>query len=406
MRDFESLATKFSLVIAPMQLIQLLADSQERVACLACAVDSMLPGARAAFAIVEDMPTLPPARAPPPLPDVRQIEGWIYSSLPLEPVARPGLDPAAPPAPDGRPRRQHERGAERDRARDALRRDARGRGLERRPAAAPGAARSPRPKPTSAPPSSSSRRRPDGASLPRPLPRADEHLRRPRQHPLPAAALRVARDRLRPRRRRPRRGASTPPPTTSSTSAAARTATSARSPPTWSRASARRWPRRPRTAPSCSPSAAATSCSASSYQLDEREPAGLGLVDLETVRSPGPRLIGNVAIEVDLGGGPRTVAGFENHGGRTHLGAGRDAAGQGAQGLRQQRRGRLRGRAPRQPDRHLPARPAAAQERLARRPPDRACARAPLRRPARSWSRSTTARARRPRVRPAGARSA
>jgi CobQ-like glutamine amidotransferase family enzyme len=60
-----------------------------------------------------------------------------------------------------------------------------------------------------------------------------------------------------------------------------------------------------------------------SYQLGEERLPGLGLVDIETVRSSGPRLIGNVAIEVDLGGdGPRTLAGFENHGGRTHLGAG------------------------------------------------------------------------------------
>jgi CobQ-like glutamine amidotransferase family enzyme len=58
-----------------------------------------------------------------------------------------------------------------------------------------------------------------------------------------------------------------------------------------------------------------------SYQLDQDRLPGLGLVDLETVRKPGPRLIGNVAIEVDLGAGPRTVAGFENHGGRTYLGA-------------------------------------------------------------------------------------
>jgi CobQ-like glutamine amidotransferase family enzyme len=58
----------------------------------------------------------------------------------------------------------------------------------------------------------------------------------------------------------------------------------------------------------------------SSYQLDSESLPGLGLVDLETVRSPGPRLIGNVAIEVDLGSGPQTLAGFENHGGRTHLG--------------------------------------------------------------------------------------
>ncbi|HVQ58987.1 MAG TPA: glutamine amidotransferase [Solirubrobacterales bacterium] len=58
-----------------------------------------------------------------------------------------------------------------------------------------------------------------------------------------------------------------------------------------------------------------------SYQLGEEKLPGLGLADLETVREPGERLIGNVAIEVDLGTGPRTLAGFENHGGRTYLGA-------------------------------------------------------------------------------------
>ncbi|HEV7562859.1 MAG TPA: glutamine amidotransferase [Solirubrobacterales bacterium] len=59
-----------------------------------------------------------------------------------------------------------------------------------------------------------------------------------------------------------------------------------------------------------------------SYQLGEEKLPGLGLADLETVREPGPRLIGNIAIEVDLGTGPRLLAGFENHGGRTYLGAG------------------------------------------------------------------------------------
>jgi lipid II isoglutaminyl synthase (glutamine-hydrolysing) len=59
-----------------------------------------------------------------------------------------------------------------------------------------------------------------------------------------------------------------------------------------------------------------------SYQLDRERLPGLGLVDLETVREEGPRLIGNVAIEVDLGDGPRVLAGFENHAGRTRLGPG------------------------------------------------------------------------------------
>jgi len=59
-----------------------------------------------------------------------------------------------------------------------------------------------------------------------------------------------------------------------------------------------------------------------SYQLGEEKLPGLGIADLETVREPGPRLIGNVTIEAELGGAPRTIAGFENHGGRTYLGAG------------------------------------------------------------------------------------
>ncbi len=57
-----------------------------------------------------------------------------------------------------------------------------------------------------------------------------------------------------------------------------------------------------------------------SYQLGEERIPGLGLANLETVREPGPRLIGNVEIEVDFGEGPRELAGFENHGGRTRLG--------------------------------------------------------------------------------------
>ena len=58
-----------------------------------------------------------------------------------------------------------------------------------------------------------------------------------------------------------------------------------------------------------------------SYQLGERTIPGVGLVGLETVREAGRRLIGNCAIEADLGTGARVIAGFENHGGRTYLDA-------------------------------------------------------------------------------------
>ena len=58
-----------------------------------------------------------------------------------------------------------------------------------------------------------------------------------------------------------------------------------------------------------------------SYQMGDEELPGIGLLDLRTVREEGPRLIGNCAIEADLGTGVRVIAGFENHGGRTYLGA-------------------------------------------------------------------------------------
>jgi lipid II isoglutaminyl synthase (glutamine-hydrolysing) len=86
-----------------------------------------------------------------------------------------------------------------------------------------------------------------------------------------------------------------------------------------------------------------------SYQLPGGEVLpGLGLVDLETVREPGPRLIGNVVIESDLGDGARRIAGFENHGGRTYLGEGERPLGRvvsgfgnngrdGAEGVRRDR---------------------------------------------------------------------
>lgn len=57
-----------------------------------------------------------------------------------------------------------------------------------------------------------------------------------------------------------------------------------------------------------------------SYELEGETIAGLGLVDLKTIREPGPRLIGPVSISVNLDGEEKVLAGFENHGGRTRLG--------------------------------------------------------------------------------------
>ena len=111
-----------------------------------------------------------------------------------------------------------------------------------------------------------------------------------------------------------------------------------------------------------------------SYTLGDEEIPGVGLLDVHTVRGAGPRLIGNVAIEVRLeeptgSSLPRSappptqapeepavgtppsnghvLAGFENHGGRTRLGPGESALGRvlkghgndGRSGLEGARRG-------------------------------------------------------------------
>jgi CobQ-like glutamine amidotransferase family enzyme len=70
-----------------------------------------------------------------------------------------------------------------------------------------------------------------------------------------------------------------------------------------------------------------------SYQLDQRTIPGLGIAELETVREPGERLIGNVEIEVELDGRPERLAGFENHGGRTYLGPGAEPLGRVVHGF-------------------------------------------------------------------------
>jgi CobQ-like glutamine amidotransferase family enzyme len=79
------------------------------------------------------------------------------------------------------------------------------------------------------------------------------------------------------------------------------------------------------------------------YELGSERIEGLGIADLRTVREPGPRLIGNVAIEVDFGTGPQVLAGFENHGGRTYLGPGAEPLGRVLDGFGNNGKDRLEG---------------------------------------------------------------
>lgn len=77
-----ALETEVALALAPMQVLQLLDGPGEREECLIAVAALLRPGGRLAAAIIERMPE--PDGAPPPLPDVREVDGWVYSSLPLE----------------------------------------------------------------------------------------------------------------------------------------------------------------------------------------------------------------------------------------------------------------------------------------------------------------------------------
>jgi len=83
--DFE-LDQPVAVVLAPMQFLQLLSGSEARHRCLRRIAGALRPGGVLAAAVVEAAPPAP-AEALPPLPDVREIDGWIYSSLPTAVVA-------------------------------------------------------------------------------------------------------------------------------------------------------------------------------------------------------------------------------------------------------------------------------------------------------------------------------
>jgi SAM-dependent methyltransferase len=78
-----ALGRRFSLVLAPMQVTQLLGGSGGRRSMLAAVRGHMEPGAVLALALADPLDGLPLNDALPPLPDVRELDGWVYSSRPV-----------------------------------------------------------------------------------------------------------------------------------------------------------------------------------------------------------------------------------------------------------------------------------------------------------------------------------
>jgi SAM-dependent methyltransferase len=81
-REFE-LDTRFALVMAPMQLLQIVGGPSGRAALLERAYAQLRPGGLFAAAIADPHEALPDEHASPPLPDMLERDGWIFSSQPV-----------------------------------------------------------------------------------------------------------------------------------------------------------------------------------------------------------------------------------------------------------------------------------------------------------------------------------
>jgi SAM-dependent methyltransferase len=88
-RDFD-LGSTFPLVIAPMQLMQILGGRDERLAMLERVHTHLVPGGTFAAALADPDDAAPGEHAEPPLPDMLERDGWVFSSLPVSIERRDG----------------------------------------------------------------------------------------------------------------------------------------------------------------------------------------------------------------------------------------------------------------------------------------------------------------------------
>ena len=80
-RSFEA-GRAFALVISPMQVVQLLGGAEGRAAMLAAVRRHLQPGGLFAAALANPFDGWSETESLPPLPDVREEAGWVYSSTP------------------------------------------------------------------------------------------------------------------------------------------------------------------------------------------------------------------------------------------------------------------------------------------------------------------------------------
>jgi SAM-dependent methyltransferase len=77
------LGRRFALALAPMQVVQLLGGAAGRRRALERVREHLEPGGLLAAAVADPFEGFAAEEALPPLPDVREEEGWVYSSTPV-----------------------------------------------------------------------------------------------------------------------------------------------------------------------------------------------------------------------------------------------------------------------------------------------------------------------------------
>ncbi len=84
----EQLDRRYGAILAPMQFLHLIDDRAERRALLESAARRLASGGVVAAAVLDDDPVLLSAGdGSALLPDVRELDGWVYSSQPLQVAA-------------------------------------------------------------------------------------------------------------------------------------------------------------------------------------------------------------------------------------------------------------------------------------------------------------------------------
>jgi SAM-dependent methyltransferase len=81
---------RFALAIAPMQVVQLLGSAAGRTAAIERVRDHLKPGGIFALAIADPFEGEPADLVGPPLPDVREQDGWVFQSQPIAVRPVPG----------------------------------------------------------------------------------------------------------------------------------------------------------------------------------------------------------------------------------------------------------------------------------------------------------------------------